>query len=81
MGKVADFISEHITVVRTLQKAGKVPVSVMSQFEIYNRFLALESTTPKRMDRYVKIADSLGINDRIVMRAVKEMESPIQQVG
>lgn len=72
MVKLGDYITKNYDVVDKLLKSGKVPVSLKTEYEIYQYFNTtghLKST----MQRYTNTAEAMRVSERTVMRAVKEM--------
>lgn len=73
--KVADYIQQNKDCFRTFSKVGLVPMSVVSQFNIYVYYCGL--TNPSKMQKYQDTADALRINIQTVQKAVKEMQRSI----
>ena len=73
MARVVDIIEKNIAVIKLLMKLGKVPISVMNDYDIYNMWLSY-SHEKSQMKRYKIVANIFKVSDRTVIRAVNEMK-------
>lgn len=73
MAKVADLIKKDMPVIIKLAKIGAVSPNLINAYNIYVFYESL-SNEPSKMNRYTFTADSLRIDERTVMRAIKQME-------
>lgn len=73
---VVQYIQENICVIRKLVSIGKVPQSVLNEYQIYAFYQSL-SHMPSKMDRYEFTAESLKTNVTTVRNAVRLMEKAI----
>lgn len=71
--KVAEYIQSNISEVRRLVKAGLVPLKVMSNYDIYLMYNAIDYERVKTK-RLAIVASKCKINSRTVIRAIQEME-------
>jgi len=76
MAKVADYLSKNMGVVKTLVKIGKMPLSVMSDYDIFRSWQATEYEK-SQMQRYKTVAKNFKVSERTVIRAVSEMKKNI----
>lgn len=71
--KVANYISSNIKVVQTFVKIGKLPLSVLSDYDIYLFYKSIDYETAP-MKRYKIVADKFKVHVDTVRRAVVSME-------
>lgn len=76
MAKVADYISKNMGVVKTLVKIGKMPLSVMNDYDIFKMWQCTEHEK-SQMQRYKSVAKNFKVSERTVIRAVNEMKKNI----
>jgi len=76
MAKLADYITKNITVIKTLVKVGKMPLSVMQDYEMF-RMWQKTASEKSQMQRYKIVAKSSKVSERTVIRAVSEMKKNI----
>jgi len=76
MAKVADYISKNMGVVKTLVKIGKLPLSVMNDYDMFKMWQGTEHEK-SQMQRYKTVAKTFKVSDRSVIRAVSEMKKNI----
>ena len=76
MGKLGDYIKNNYQVVDKLLKAGKLPLSVKQEYEIY-QFYQTTNNIKSKMQRYSNTASAMKVSEVTVMRAVKEMKKVI----
>lgn len=76
MERVIDVINNNLDAINILLKIGRVPLSLMNDYEIYSMYLANESE-PSKMKRYQKVAKYYKVSSEKVRKAVKEMEKKI----
>lgn len=76
MERVIDVINTNLDVINVLLKIGRVPLSLMNDYEIYSMYLANENE-PEKMKRYQKVAKYYKVSVNTVRKAVREMEKKI----
>lgn len=76
MEKVADYINKNMGVVRTLVKIGKMPLSVMSDYDMFRMWQATDYEK-SQMQRYKIVSKNFKVSERTVIRAVSEMKKSI----
>lgn len=76
MERVIDVINTNLDVINVLLKIGRVPLSLMNDYEIYSMYLANENE-PEKMKRYQKVANYYKVSVNTVRKAVREMEKKI----
>lgn len=74
--RIVDFIRQNMCVFKTLESIGHVPVSKSLAYQIFCFFEKLPTDDPI-MDRYANTAVNFNLDERTIMRAVKEMEKKI----
>lgn len=75
MATIAQFIEENKTVYEKLVKARYIPMSCVRKFQVYVYYSGL--TGSSKMQNYQITADAMGLNERDVRKAIKEMEKSI----
>lgn len=70
---VAGLIEKNICTVRKLVKAGRMPLSVMTDYDIYLMFNSIDYE-PSKMKRYAIVASRLKVCVATVRNAVSSME-------
>lgn len=76
MVKVANYISSNIEIVKTLVKIGRVPLSVMTDYDIYLFYKSIDYE-PAQMKRYSIVAKNFKCSIDTVRRAVVGMEKNV----
>lgn len=76
MERVIDVINKNLDTINILLKIGRVPLSLMTDYEIYSMYLANENE-PEKMKRYQKVAKYYKVSVNTVRKAVREMEKKI----
>lgn len=71
---VAELLEKNMPLLDKLVRAGKVSLTVKQEIDIYQHWL---STTGNKMQRYTDTSEAMGVSERTVMRAVKEMKKVI----
>ncbi|HET8838041.1 MAG TPA: hypothetical protein VFM82_03515 [Flavobacteriaceae bacterium] len=74
MATVAELINGNMGFFDRLVRAGKVSLTVKQEIDIYQYWL---STTGKKMQRYSETSEAMGVSERTVIRAVKEMKKVV----
>lgn len=74
--KVANYISSNIKIVQTFVKIGKLPLSVLNDYDIYLFYKSI-NYEPAQMKKYKIVADKFKIHVDTVRRAVVEMEKNV----
>lgn len=74
--KVIDVLTENMCSFKMFVRMGKVPQSVMVEYQIYSFYKTLENM-PSKMDRYQFTAEQLKVNVMQVRRAVSSMEKTV----
>lgn len=76
MARVIDLIEKNITLVRTFVKIGRMPLSVMSDYDIYLFYNAITyETAPMR--KYKITADNFKVSINTVRRAIESMNKNV----
>lgn len=73
MARVIDVINENLKVINVLLKLGRVPLSLMNDYEIYSMYLNT-AEEPRKMVRYKRVAKYFKVSVETVRKAVREME-------
>ena len=74
--KVANYISSNIKIVQTFVKIGKLPLSVLNDYDIYLFYKSIDYE-PAQMKRYSIVATNFKISVNTVRRAIVDMEKNI----
>lgn len=74
--KVANYISSNIKVVKTFVRIGRMPLSIMTDYDIYLFYKSI-NYEPAIMKRYTIVASHFKISVNTVRRAISEMEKNI----
>jgi len=74
--KVANYISSNIKIVQTFVKIGKLPLSVLNDYDIYLFYKSIDYE-PAQMKKYKIVSDRFKVHIDTVRRAVTEMEKNI----
>lgn len=71
--RVIDYIKKNYNVFCKFSKLGKIPNSIINEYNIY---LYYQSTShiKSKMQRYTLTSEAMRINEKSVRNAVKEME-------
>lgn len=73
MVKVVEYIGTNMKIVKTLVKIGRMPLSVMTDYDIYLFYKSI-SYEPAQMKRYMIVAKNFKCSVDTVRRAVVGME-------
>ena len=76
MARVADFIKKNIDVVKVFVKIGRMPLSVMNDYDIYLFYKSIDYE-PAQMKRYGIVAKNFKVSEKTVQRAISDMEKNI----
>ena len=76
MGRVVDLLEKNIIVIRKFVKIGRIPLSLMTDYDIYLMYKSIDYE-PAQMKRYAIVATNFKISIDTVRKAVKEMEKPL----
>lgn len=76
MARVADYISSNMKVVKTFVKIGRMPLSVMTDYDIYLFYKSI-SYESAQMKKYKIVSEKFKVHVDTVRRAVTEMEKTI----
>ena len=76
MVRVADYISSNIKIVQTFVKIGRMPLSIMTDYDIYLFYKSIDYKTAQ-MKRYSIVATHFKISVNTVRRAIVGMEKNI----
>lgn len=76
MAKVAEYISTNMRVVQTFVKIGRMPLSIMTDYDIYLFYKSIDYE-PAQMKRYSIVAKNFKVSVDTVRRAIANMEQKI----
>jgi len=76
MARVADYISSNIKIVQTFVKIGRMPLSIMTDYDIYLFYKSI-GYEPAQMKRYSIVAKNFKVSVNTVRRAIVDMEKNI----
>lgn len=76
MARVADYISSNMKIVKTFIRIGRMPLSIMTDYDIYLFYKSI-TYEPAVMKRYSIVASHFKISVNTVRRAIVEMEKNI----
>jgi len=76
MGRVAEYINTNMKVIQTFVKIGRVPLSVMQDYDIYLFYKSIDYE-PAQMKRYGIVAKNFKVSVNTVRRAIVDMEKNI----
>jgi hypothetical protein len=76
MARVAEYISSHMKIVKTFVKIGRMPLSVMNDYDIYLFYKSIDYE-PAQMRRYQIVASNFKCSVDTVRRAVVGMQKNI----
>lgn len=74
--KVANYISSNIKIVQTFVKIGKLPLSVLNDYDIYLFYKSIDYEQAQ-MKKYDIVSRHFKISVNTVRRAIVEMEKNI----
>ena len=74
--KVANYISSNIKIVQTFVKIGRMPLSIMTDYDIYLFYKSIDYE-PAQMKRYRIVAERFKVSTDTVRRAISVMESNV----
>ena len=73
---VANYISSNIKIVQTFVKIGRMPLSIMTDYDIYLFYKSIDYE-PAQMKRYRIVAERFKVSTDTVRRAISVMESNV----
>lgn len=76
MARVADYISSNMKIVKTFVRIGRMPLSIMTDYDIYLFYKSI-TYEPAMMKRYQIVATHFKISVNTVRRAIVDMEKNI----
>lgn len=76
MARVADYISSNMKIVKTFVRIGRMPLSIMTDYDIYLFYKSI-NYEPAMMKRYQIVASHFKISVNTVRRAIVDMEKNI----
>jgi len=76
MARIIDLIDKNITLIRTFVKVGRMPLSIMTDYDIYKFYKAIDYEKAQ-MKRYDIVAKNFKVSAKTVQRAVSEMEKNV----
>lgn len=76
MARVADYISSNMKIVKTFVKIGRMPLSVMTDYDIYLFYKSIDYE-PAKMKKYDIVSRHFKISVNTVRRAIVDMEKNI----
>lgn len=76
MARVAEYISANMRVVQTFVKIGRMPLSIMTDYDIYLFYKSIDYE-PAQMKRYSIVAKNFKVSVDTVRRAIANMEQKI----
>jgi len=76
MARVADYISSNMKIVKTFVKIGRMPLSIMTDYDIYLFYKSIDYE-PAQMKKYDIVSRHFKISVNTVRRAIVDMEKNI----
>jgi len=76
MARVIDLVEKNIQLVRTFVKIGRMPLSLMNDYDIYKFYKAIDYENAQ-MKRYEIVARNFKVSTNTVRRAIVDMEKNI----
>jgi hypothetical protein len=76
MDRVVDYIEMNMQVIKTLVKIGRMPLSTMTDYDIYMYYKSILSE-PYQMKKYLIVAKKFKCSVATVRRAVSAMENKL----
>lgn len=76
MARVAEYISSNMKIVKTFIKIGRMPLSIMTDYDIYLFYKSIDYEHAP-MKRYRIVAEKFKVHVDTVRRAVVSMEKTI----
>ena len=76
MAKVVDLIETNLSLIKTFVSIGKMPLSLMNDYEIYLFYKGIDKDK-KPMQKYKCVSLKFKISVSTVRRAVKEMNKTL----
>lgn len=76
MARVVDLIEKNISLVKTFVKIGRMPLSVMNDYDIYLFYNSIKDETAP-MRKYKRTADNFKVSINTVRRAIESMNKNI----
>ncbi len=74
--KVANYISSNIKIVQTFVRMGRMPLSIMTDYDIYLFYKSIDYE-PAQMKKYRIVSEKFKVHIDTVRRAVTEMEKNV----
>lgn len=74
--KVANYISSNIKIVQTFVRMGRMPLSIMTDYDIYLFYKSIDYE-PAQMKKYDIVSRHFKISVNTVRRAIVDMEKNI----
>ena len=76
MARVVEYISSNMKIVKTFVKIGRMPLSIMTDYDIYLFYKSIDYE-PAQMKRYGIVAKNFKVSINTVRRAIVDMEKNI----
>lgn len=76
MARLVEYINTNMKIVKTFIRAGKMPLSVMTDYDIYLFYKSIDYE-PAQMKRYRIVAERFKVSTDTVRRAISVMESNV----
>jgi len=76
MARVVDLLEKNILIVRKFVKIGRIPLSLMTDYDIYLMYKSIDYETGI-MKRYAIVAVNFKVSIDTVRKAVKSMEQNV----
>ena len=76
MARVIDLVDKNIKLIKIFVKAGKMPLSIMTDYDIY-KFYKTINYEKAQMKKYDIVAKNFKVSAKTVQRAVSEMEKNV----
>lgn len=76
MARVAEYIKSNIKVVQTFVKIGRMPLSVMNDYDIYLFYKSIDYEQ-SQMKKYSIVARHFKVSEKTVQRAISDMDKNI----
>lgn len=71
MARVIDIVEKNMPAIKELIKVGRMPLSVMCDYDIYNHYQSIKDE-PSKMKRYNRVAKNFKISVNSVRKVVRE---------
>lgn len=76
MARVVEYISSNMKIVKTFVKIGRMPLSIMTDYDIYLFYKSIDYETAQ-MKKYDIVSRHFKISVNTVRRAIVDMEKNI----